>query len=163
MPPAYRPAGWWNGSRCEPSRRAERRAQLNRSRPVVPAGRSARPDWSQRDQFHLACGQRKICFWNFGSRVRRSSFRTRAAGGNSKFQNPNPKQIPKPNLQIPKHSGSRLTNGPETKRAAERPVWNLEFGICLGFGFWNLGFHARQFECPVHSFTKIPAPRRTVT
>jgi 3-hexulose-6-phosphate synthase / 6-phospho-3-hexuloisomerase len=29
-------------------------------------------------------------------------------------------------------------------------VWNLELGICLGFGIWNLGFYAPMTETTVH-------------
>ena len=43
----------WNGSRCEPSRRAERRAAFVRQGPVMTrAARSARAEWSQGDHSH---------------------------------------------------------------------------------------------------------------
>ena len=55
----------WNGSRCEPSRRAERRAWFVRRRPVVTrAARSARAEWSQRDHLHLG-------FWHRSSQTDR--------------------------------------------------------------------------------------------
>jgi hypothetical protein len=50
----------------------------------------------------------------------------------SKTQNPKPKEIPSPKL--PTLSGS--ANGhPGTGRD-----WDLELGVCLGFGVWSLEF-----------------------
>jgi hypothetical protein len=43
--------------------------------------------------------------------------------GNYKYQAPNSKQIPTPNIQT------------ADMRSA---VWNFEFGYCDLFGFWNL-------------------------
>ena len=48
---------WWNGSRCEPSRRAQRREGfVHQGLAVTRAARSARAEWSQRDHFHLEMG-----------------------------------------------------------------------------------------------------------
>jgi hypothetical protein len=49
---------------------------------------------------------------------------------NSKSQIPNKLQISNPKL--PKASLRILE------------AWKLEFGICLGFGIWDLGFHPRS-------------------
>jgi hypothetical protein len=44
----------------------------------------------------------------------------------SKTQNPNKFQIPRPQFQTLPDFYQQETD------------WNLEFGICLGFGIWNL-------------------------
>src|SRR5881397_2854126 len=48
---------WWNGSRCEPSHRADRRAVFLRHGSVVTqAARAPRAEWSQRDHSHPQMG-----------------------------------------------------------------------------------------------------------
>jgi type II secretion system protein H len=47
---------WWNLSRCDKSRRAERRARLIDSSRTSLSARSARAEWSQRDQSHHSGG-----------------------------------------------------------------------------------------------------------
>jgi hypothetical protein len=51
----------------------------------------------------------------------------------SKFQNPNPKQIPSTKLQKARGGMMGLAQLHHERKAGEQRL--LEFGVCLGFGF----------------------------
>jgi hypothetical protein len=74
----------------------------------------------------------------------------------SKFQTPNPKQIPNSKSGM---EGSTIVF--ENCTHVGRTVWNLKFGAYLDFGVWDLELHpvAHEFPLAPSPATSIVRPR----